>query len=148
MTLEKFNQIVKFKSSPCLFPTLETKDTLPTIIVAFFSEIVIPYEAVRLAAHALKEIVGIEVFYVLGKKECIKCNKNEVSNLLLQNTFAAKSDINRMINKIDVIYDRLVVFNLKNSHFVKNDSVIYCNILEDDWKSKLMKELQYVCRPS
>jgi hypothetical protein len=148
MTLEKFNKIVKFKSAPCLFPTLEAINSLPTIIAAFYSEIIIPYEAVRLAAHTLKDVTGIEVFYVLGKNDCIKCDKNQIANLLLQNTFTTKSDIVKMIQKIDVIYDRLVVFHIKNNHLVKNDSIIYCNILEDDWKSKLLKGLQYVCRPT
>ena len=148
MILERFNKIVKFNSDPCLFPTLEASNSIPTIIVSFFSEIIIPYEAIRLAADAVKAAAGIQIFYVLSKKGCIKCDKNQIANLLLQNTFASKADIHKSIKKIDVIYDRLVVFEIKNNRFVKNDSVIYCNILEDNWKSKLNKELQYVCRPS
>jgi hypothetical protein len=148
MTSESFNKYVKFDDIPCLFPTLEASNSVPTVIVSFFSEIIIPYEAVRLAANTIKEIVGIEIFYVLSKKNCIKCNKNEIANLLLQNTFTSKSEIVKMINQIDVIYDKLVIFDVKNNHLVKNDSIIYCNILEDTWKQKLAKELQYVCRPS
>jgi hypothetical protein len=142
MTLEKFNEIIKFSSEPCKFPIIKVADKPLSVIVGFYSNLVIPYASLRKSALFIaNDTFNISSYFAITKNGIKKCNKNELSEILLQNSFTKLSDLLKHTKKIDIIYDLIIILTIQDEKLFKNNNLIYCNILDVNWQNNLTTEI-------